>query len=310
MNYRRAYMQIISAAKNQVKLGLRPKTKYYQQKDFPNQTFEFHHILPKSLFPNWGARKSNIVPLTAREHFFCHQLLYKIYNCSEMQIAIFMMSHRMGKKISSKLYEECKETIKLHNRKPRSKESIERWKEHHKEAWNRFKNSEAFEAYRKQRSELSKRMWMERSETEKRDIGEKISKMNKGRKYTEEQRLANSKRMKEYFKTHSGTFNGKKHTEDCKRKNSEWHLTHHYQKETFDKIHEKCRGKKRTKEQLENLKNGQAKNFRQKEIMRVKGVLYKDYKAKGGLEVYNVWQKRYKGQDWIEIYKNWLEEPK
>lgn len=310
MNYRHVYMQIISAAKNQVKLGLRPKTKYYQLKDFPNQTFEFHHILPKSLFPNWGTRESNIVPLTAREHFFCHQLLYKIYNCSEMQIAIFMMSHRMGRKVSSKMYEECKEAIKIHNRKPHSKESIERGKEHQKEYWNKFKNSEAFEVYRKQRSELSKRMWMERSETEKRNIGEKISKMNKGRKYTEEQKLANSKRQKEYFKTHSGTFKGKKHTEESKRKNSEWHLTHHYSKETFDKIHEKCRGKKRTKEQLENLKNGQARNFRQKEIMRVKGVLYKDYKAKGGLEVYNIWQKRYKGQDWIEIYKNWLEEPK
>jgi len=310
MNYRKVYMQIISAAKNQVKLGLRPKTKYYQLKNFPNQTFEFHHILPVSLFPDWSKRKSNIVPLTSREHFFCHQLLYKIYNCSEMQIAIFMMSHRMGKKISSKLYEECKEAVKFHNRKPRSKESIERGKEHRKESWDRFKNSEAFEAYRKQRSELSKRMWVERSEAEKRKIVEKISKTNKGREQTEEQRLAISKRLKEYFKTHPNPFKGKKHTEENKRKNSEWHLTHHYSKETFDKIHEKNRGKKRTKEQLENLKNGQAKNFRQKEIMRVKGVLYKDYKAKGGLEVYNVWQKRYKGQDWIEIYKNWLEKSK
>ena len=304
-------MQIISAAKNQVKLGLRPKTKYYQLKDFPNQTFEFHHILPVSLFPNWSKRKSNIVPLTSREHFFCHQLLYKIYNCSEMRIAIFMMSHRMGKKISSKLYEECKEAIKFHNLvKPHSKESIERGKEHRKESWDKFKNSEAFEAYRKQRSELSKRMWAERSEAEKRKIVEKISKTNKGREQTEEQRLAISKRLKEYFKTHPNPFKGKKHTEENKRKNSEWHLTHHYSKETFDKIHEKNRGKKRTKEQLENLKNGQAKNFRQKEIMRVKGVLYKDYKAKGGLEVYNVWQKRYKGQDWMEIYKNWLEKSK
>lgn len=199
-------MQIISAAKNQVKLGLRPKTKYYQMKDFPNQTFEFHHILPRSLFPNWIARKSNIVALTPREHFFCHQLLTKIYPCS---------------KISSKMYEERRKAIKLQNRKPRSKESIERGEEHRKESWNKFKNSEAFEAYRKQRSELSKRMWEERSEVEKRKIFEKISKINKGRKQTEEQRLVNSKRLKEYFKTHPNPFKGKKHTEECKRKNSE-----------------------------------------------------------------------------------------
>lgn len=309
MNYRKIYMRIVSAAKQEMEVGLRPKN-YSQKKKFPNQTFEFHHILPVSLFPNWRARKSNIVALTAREHFFCHQLLCKIYNCSEMQIAIFMMSHRMGEKISSKLYEDCKKAMKTHKRKPRSKESIERGKEHQKESWNKFKNSEAFETYRKQRSELSKRMWEERSEAEKRKIGEKISKINKGRKQTGEQRLANSKRLKEYFKTHQNPFKDKKHTEESKRKNSEWHLTHHYSKETFDKIHEKNRGKKRTKEQLENLKRGQAKNFRQKEIMRVKGVLYKDYKAKGGLEVYNIWQKKYKGQDWIEIYKNWLEKSK
>lgn len=173
-------MRIVSRAKSEQELGLRPKTKYYQRKDFPNQYFEFHHILPRSLFPNWIARKSNIVPLTAREHFFCHQLLTKIYPCREMQIAIFMMNHRMGCEISSKMYEECRKSIKLQNREPHSKESIERGKEHRKESWNKFKNSEAFEAYRKQRSELSKRMWMEKSEAEKRKIGEKISKTNRG----------------------------------------------------------------------------------------------------------------------------------
>ena len=83
MNYRKVYMRIISHAKSEQQKGLRPRTKNCK-KGFENQYFEFHHILPRSLFPNWIKRKSNTVPLTAREHFFCHQLLTKIYPHSSM----------------------------------------------------------------------------------------------------------------------------------------------------------------------------------------------------------------------------------
>lgn len=107
MNYRHIYMQIISAAKNQQKLGLRPKNQN-QRKNFPNQYFEFHHILPRSLFPNWSKRKSNIVPLTAREHFFCHQLLTKIYPSFEMQNAMWFLCICGKYKVSSRLYEKLK----------------------------------------------------------------------------------------------------------------------------------------------------------------------------------------------------------
>lgn len=70
MNYRHVYCVIISHAKSEEKLGLRKKG---------NGTYyEAHHILPKSLFPLWENRKSNLVLLTARERLFCHQLLIKI----------------------------------------------------------------------------------------------------------------------------------------------------------------------------------------------------------------------------------------
>lgn len=49
MNYRHIYMCIVSNAQKQTELGLRPKTKS-QRKKFPNQYFEFHHILPKVYF--------------------------------------------------------------------------------------------------------------------------------------------------------------------------------------------------------------------------------------------------------------------
>lgn len=45
MNYRKVYMRIILHAKSEENLGIRKRGngKYY----------EAHHILPKSLFPNW-----------------------------------------------------------------------------------------------------------------------------------------------------------------------------------------------------------------------------------------------------------------
>lgn len=110
MNYRHVYMEIIFHVKQEMKLGLRPKNRYYKSKNFSNQYFEFHHILPRSLFPNWSKKESNIVALTAREHFFCHQLLAKIYpNSFEMKSAIWRMICRVkGLKISPKQYEKIR----------------------------------------------------------------------------------------------------------------------------------------------------------------------------------------------------------
>ena len=122
MNYKLIYMQIILHAKNQQKLNLRPKNKNDLKKNFPNQYFEFHHVLPKSIFPKWEKRKSNIVSLTAREHFFCQQLLTKIYPSNSMNAALWHLMYRykykenIKVKISSKEYERIKiEFSKTHS---------------------------------------------------------------------------------------------------------------------------------------------------------------------------------------------------
>lgn len=107
MNYRHVYMCIIAHAKKETELGLRPKNQR-NKKNFPNQYFEFHHILPRSLFPNWKNRPTNKVTLTAREHFFCHQLLTHIYDCGEMYVAIYLMSHTRNNVLSSKEYEKVR----------------------------------------------------------------------------------------------------------------------------------------------------------------------------------------------------------
>lgn len=121
MNYRHIYMCIVSNAQKQTELGLRPKTKS-QRKKFPNQYFEFHHILPKSLFPLWKDRKTNIVPLTAKEHFFCHQLLTKIYPNHSMVSALWHLMYRLKYKnvkvkISSREYERIKKQFSIEHSK-------------------------------------------------------------------------------------------------------------------------------------------------------------------------------------------------
>lgn len=100
MNYRHIYMIIITKALNEQKLGLRKKKNgaYYEK----------HHILPKSIFPLWKDRPFNQVLLTAREHYFCHQLLTKIYPTKEMIFALWRLSHSGKHKVSSREYERLR----------------------------------------------------------------------------------------------------------------------------------------------------------------------------------------------------------
>ncbi len=115
MNYRHIYMRIVSHAKSEMELGLRPKNQL-DKKNFPNQYFELHHILPRALFPNWEKRKSNIVALTAREHFFCHQLLTKIYPGQAMYYALSAFNCNKDKRIlTSKDYENVKMILQKAN---------------------------------------------------------------------------------------------------------------------------------------------------------------------------------------------------
>lgn len=66
-------------------------------KDAENYVYyEAHHILPKSLFPAWRRRKSNLVLLTPREHLFVHQLLTHIYPGDQMNQSLWLMIHTRG----------------------------------------------------------------------------------------------------------------------------------------------------------------------------------------------------------------------
>ena len=93
MNYKRIYDEIIENAKNQVRDGY----------------LEEHHIVPKSF--GGTNEKSNLVLLTAREHYICHWLLAKHTNDKRMWAAFAMMnlaSNKHDRVINSKTFERAK----------------------------------------------------------------------------------------------------------------------------------------------------------------------------------------------------------
>lgn len=74
MNYQKIYDQIVERAKSRIMDGY----------------MERHHIVPRSL--GGSDDITNLVSLTAREHYLCHWLLAKYTNNKKMWLAFSMMS--------------------------------------------------------------------------------------------------------------------------------------------------------------------------------------------------------------------------
>ena len=105
MDYINVYNKIIEKAKSEnrkLKCGI-----YYER----------HHIKPRSLFKNLIKDQNNIVLLTAKEHFICHMLLEKIYDCYQMKFAIWRMCNDSKYKVSSRYYEYVKQKIAIDSSK-------------------------------------------------------------------------------------------------------------------------------------------------------------------------------------------------
>jgi hypothetical protein len=86
-----------------------------------NEYTESHHIVPRSL--GGSDEETNLVELTAREHFICHWLLTKIYTGAErskMINALWMMQgqsnhqKRYKTKITSRVYENLRKEYSEH----------------------------------------------------------------------------------------------------------------------------------------------------------------------------------------------------
>ena len=180
-------MIIIEKAKNEMQQGIRVKGN--------GNYYERHHILPKSIFPLWTKRKSNLVLLTAREHFFCHQLLAKIYPGPKMSFALVAFTTRPNAdyKISSKEYERLK---KLHSTLRKGKSTM-----------TEESKKIAVEKIRKTK-EKNGTLHLKPSEAQKKAISETLKRKyatgeivthNKGTRLTEDQKTKISNTLKSKY---------------------------------------------------------------------------------------------------------------
>lgn len=115
MEYLKIYNRIVERATNRDVLG-------YVEK---------HHIIPKCLGGN--NKKSNIVSLTAKEHYICHKLLCEIYpNESKLKYAFWRMCNvanneyqERNYKVSARVYSRIKGEISLITSKHTKNYSVE-----------------------------------------------------------------------------------------------------------------------------------------------------------------------------------------
>lgn len=84
---------------------------------------EIHHIMPKSVFPEFQKDEKNLVKLTAREHFICHWLLTKMIKDKRLIYAFGMMipnkTNNRYRPKSSIVYEQLKRMCSNARRGPR-----------------------------------------------------------------------------------------------------------------------------------------------------------------------------------------------
>lgn len=157
MNYQKIYNQIIERAKTRQIEGY----------------IEKHHIIPRCI--GGTNNKENIIQLTAREHFLCHQLLVELYpDEPKLKHALFLMSIGKQKnknkqyKISSRTYERLKLEYALFLTGKKQSDST-----------------------RQKKSEIMKKVWAKKTDKEKRKIANKRKKTRdkKGYKQSEETKL-------------------------------------------------------------------------------------------------------------------------
>ena len=83
-----------------------------KNKDLPEDHYtEKHHILPKSMWPEFEKLHENpwnCANLTARQHFIAHRMLYRAFQNSSMQSALWIMIHTSNLRVDSKTYESLK----------------------------------------------------------------------------------------------------------------------------------------------------------------------------------------------------------
>lgn len=150
---------------------------------------EIHHIIPKS---EGGTNdSSNLIRLSAREHYIAHLLLARIYNDFKMYCAVLYMScktntHNRDYKFNSRLYEKIRKEFA---------KKISDWRIAHPLSGNKngmYGRHHTEESKKKMRARLhgqrngTNNSFYGRHHTE--ESKKKMSRSHKGKKLTEEQK--------------------------------------------------------------------------------------------------------------------------
>ena len=97
------------------------------------EDIQYHHILPKSLFPAFEKNKDNLIPLSPYHHFLAHKILKDIFPTPEMNLAYAFMV-RLLKENPLITEEDYNQSIILANQsiseKLKGKEKSELHKQH------------------------------------------------------------------------------------------------------------------------------------------------------------------------------------
>jgi hypothetical protein len=214
--------------------------------------YERHHIIPKSF--GGSDDSTNLVFITAREHFICHWLLTKIYPTGEehwkMLNALRMMraenknQQRYETKITSRVYANLKEEYtKLQSEKYKGENNPFYGKTHTDEAIQRISEANTGEKNAMKREEEKEKMRQLKT-------GKPRAPFND----TWLANLANSNRGE-----NNGMF-GKTHNEDTKSKQREKALGRKQSPETIAKKADSIRGLKREKKVCPHCKKEVAVN--------------------------------------------------
>jgi len=100
------YINIINSAINENRIR-------YRKSDIRYVYYEEHHILPRSMYPEYINIKENKVLLLPREHFICHKCLYEIFHNKEMAYAFCRMAYCNPNKNSLLVTEDEYELARL-----------------------------------------------------------------------------------------------------------------------------------------------------------------------------------------------------
>ena len=106
MNYQKHYDLLIESRKTRDRI----QGEYYEK----------HHALPRSM--KGSNDKSNLVYLTAREHYIAHWLLYKANPIQPLAYAFWAMSmQKSRRKLTSKQFERLRKLPRVHKEETKQK---------------------------------------------------------------------------------------------------------------------------------------------------------------------------------------------